>query len=66
VSRSGSLRTLSLEIEPAPNVGDAGELAARVSQRILEGLGLTVPVQVVQPEGLPRFEMKSRRFVVEA
>jgi phenylacetate-CoA ligase len=66
VSRSGSLRTLCLEIEPAPHVRDTRELAAQVSQRILEGLGLTVPVQVVQPEGLPRFEMKSRRFVVEA
>jgi hypothetical protein len=28
-------------------------------------MGLTVPVRVVAPETLPRFEMKARRFVVE-
>jgi hypothetical protein len=29
-----------------------------------EVLGLTVPVILVEPGGLPRFEMKSRRFEI--
>ncbi len=65
VSRSGALRALSLEIEPAPDAGDSRALAAQVSQRLLDALGLTVPVHAAEPGALPRFEMKARRFVIE-
>jgi len=65
VSRSGALRALSLEIEPAPDATDGRVLASQVSQRLLEALGLTVPVHVAEPGALPRFDMKARRFVIE-
>ena len=39
---------------------------AASSQQLREALGLTVPVHVVAAGTLPRFEMKARRFVVEA
>jgi phenylacetate-CoA ligase len=65
VSRSHEMRSLSLEIEPAAGQGDAAALAERVGRRLREALGLSVPVRVVEPMGLPRFEMKARRFVVE-
>ena len=65
VSRSHEMRTLSVEIEPAPGQGDGSALAALVGRRLREALGLSVPVLVVEPMGLPRFEMKARRFVVE-
>jgi phenylacetate-CoA ligase len=65
VSRSHEMRTLSLEVEPTPSGGNAGDLAARLGRRLREALGLNVPVRVVAPGGLPRFEMKARRFVVE-
>jgi len=64
VSRSGALRALSLEIEPALEARDVRALAAQVSQRLLEALGLTVPVHVVEPGALPRFELKAHRFVI--
>jgi len=65
VSRSHEMRSLSVEIEPAPGQGDGSALAALVGRRLREALGLSVPVRVVEPMGLPRFEMKARRFVVE-
>jgi phenylacetate-CoA ligase len=65
ISRSHEMRSLSVEIEPAPGHGDDAALAALVSRRLREALGLSVPVRVVEPMGLPRFEMKARRFVVE-
>ena len=65
VSRSHEMRTLSLEIEPAAGNGDGAALAAAVGKRLREALGLSVPVRVVEPMGLPRFEMKARRFVLE-
>jgi phenylacetate-CoA ligase len=63
VSRSHEMRALSLEVEPAPGVQDA--LAPRLERRLREAMGLNVPVRVVAPGSLPRFEMKARRFVVE-
>jgi hypothetical protein len=37
-----------------------------VASKLREALGLTVPIRVVAAGTLPRFEMKSSRFVVEA
>jgi phenylacetate-CoA ligase len=65
VSRSHEMRSLVLEIEPVAGQADGAALAARVGRRLREALGLTVPVRVVEPGALPRFEMKARRFVVE-
>jgi phenylacetate-CoA ligase len=66
VSRHGAMRALDLDIELAPTVADGAGVAARVSQQLREALGLTVPVHVAAAGSLPRFEMKARRFVVEA
>ncbi len=66
VSRTGALRALSLEIELTPEVGDQAAVAHRVASHLREALGLTVPVRVVAAGALPRFEMKSSRFVVES
>ena len=64
-SRNGAMRTLSIEIEPAPGAGDLGALAEKLSQQLFVALGLTVPARIAEPGSLPRFEMKARRFVVE-
>ncbi len=65
VREFAALRSLTVEVEPDPGAGDLAALAAAVGQRLREALGLTAPVRVVEPGGLPRFEMKARRFVVE-
>lgn len=61
----GPLRALSLEIESVPGCGDPDGLIRRVVSAAREAIGLTLPVQLVPPDTLPRFEMKSRRFVIE-
>jgi hypothetical protein len=40
-------------------------LAQQVSDRLRTGLGLTVPVLIVERGALPRFDMKARRVVIE-
>jgi phenylacetate-CoA ligase len=65
VTRVGAMRSLSLEVEPNGASTDRRALGARVSLRLREALGLGVPVQVVDPGSLPRFELKARRLVVE-
>ena len=65
--RRGAMRSLSVEIELGAAAGDgAGDRRAACRSELREALGLTVPVHVVDAGTLPRFEMKARRFVVEA
>ena len=65
VSRSGALRSLAVEVELTAATADLRGVTTRITQRLREALGLTVPIQIVAPDSLPRFEMKARRFVVE-
>ena len=65
VSRAGIVRSLAIEVELTPAAPDARLVTTRITQRLREALGLTVPIQVAMPNSLPRFEMKARRFVVE-
>lgn len=65
VSSAGALRSLAVEVELALSATDPAVTVARLVDRLGEGLGLSVPVRVVAPGTLPRFEMKARRFVVE-
>jgi len=64
-SRSGSMWSLSIEVEPAPGTGDVATLPWRLSHQLREALGLNVPVYLAEPGSLPRFEMKARRLVVK-
>ena len=65
VAYSGAMRTLSMEIEVDPSVADPSDIPAKLSLQLREAIGLTVPVRIIEPGSLPRFEMKARRFVVE-
>jgi phenylacetate-CoA ligase len=62
VASRGALRELSLEIEVLPGGAPPHD---RIAAAMRETLGLTVPVRIVDAGMLPRFEMKSRRFIVE-
>ena len=63
VRSEGALRAMTVEVEVAPGAEPAAAVAA---DRLRDALGLTVPVNPVSAGVLPRFEMKARRFVVEA
>jgi phenylacetate-CoA ligase len=65
VSWTGSMRSLSIDVETAPGSADGDGLAAKIARELRIALGLTVPVRIVEAGVLPRFEMKARRFVVE-
>ena len=65
VTAAGPLHELSIEVEVVPQAGDPAAVAGRVGQVVQEALGLTVPVRAVGAGTLPRFELKSRRFVVQ-
>jgi phenylacetate-CoA ligase len=65
VLRGAAMRSLSVEIELVPGAADGPGTALRVSRELKEALGLTVPVQAVEPGALPRHEMKARRFFVK-
>jgi phenylacetate-CoA ligase len=65
VSTRDALHSLTLEIELGPGAPDDADVAAQVAQALREAMALTVPVRVVAPETLPRFDMKARRFVVQ-
>jgi phenylacetate-CoA ligase len=64
VAREGAMRTLAIEIELEPAAPDAGAVPQRVAGDLRQALGLTVSVQVVAAGSLPRYELKSKRFIV--
>lgn len=68
VTAPGAMRSLTVDVELAPQIPlgtDAAEhIVARVARDLREALGLSVQVRAVEPETLPRFEMKASRFVV--
>jgi phenylacetate-CoA ligase len=65
VTRAGAMPAFSLEIEPAPGTADVAATVMQLTYQLREALGLTIPVRIVEPGALPRFEMKARRFIVE-
>jgi phenylacetate-CoA ligase len=64
VSKTAAMPSIRVELEVGA-AGDPAGISVKVAHHLREALGLTVPVHVVQAGTLPRFEMKSLRFVVE-
>jgi len=63
VFTGASRSELSLRIEAEHGAGKPGEVAHRVQQALQARLNLRIPVTAVPADSLPRFEMKSRRWV---
>ena len=57
--------TMEIEVVAAENAEEAETTAMRLARQLRQSFGLTVPVAVVRPGTLPRFEVKARRFVIE-
>jgi phenylacetate-CoA ligase len=60
VSTDRSMVELRMEVEAS---GDADGLVHRLEAALRDSLALRIPVEVVAPGTLPRFEMKARRWV---
>ncbi len=63
VDRSGTLVELRLRIEPQPECAEPDGLAERVAGALHTVFNLRVPVSLAAPGSLPRFEMKSKRWI---
>jgi len=63
VSAAQALTELRLEIEPTAACTRPDLLGESVADALATALALRVPVNVVPPGSLPRFEMKARRWV---
>lgn len=61
VRAEGALRELRIEIEPDPAA--PADLARRLEGAFQSRLALRVPVLILEPGTLPRFEMKARRWI---
>ncbi len=57
-----SMTELSLEIEPDQNGGGTSSLQTRLERSLQTVLNLRVPVRLLPPGSLPRFEMKAQRW----
>ncbi len=63
VRHSDGLHDLAIQVEPAKPSSDPDELTARLQEKLREVLSIRIPVSLVPPGTLPRFEMKARRWV---
>jgi len=59
----GPMVELSLEIEAVPDVQHPESLIPRLEEFFQTALNLRVPVRLLPPGSLPRFEMKAQRWV---
>jgi phenylacetate-CoA ligase len=62
VDQSKSLAELYLRIEPRAGCADPAALLQRVQGALQASFHLRVPAALVPPGGLPRFEMKAKRW----
>jgi phenylacetate-CoA ligase len=62
VTSGADLTEMRIEVEPAPSCANPNRLGAAVADALALALALRVPVTVVAPGSLPKFEMKARRW----
>jgi phenylacetate-CoA ligase len=58
-----TLPELRIQIEAAPDHAGHSTLAHRLEAALTNAFTLRIPVSLVPPGSLPRFEMKARRWV---
>jgi len=66
IRRDTTATDAHIEVEPHATCPDAAALVSRVEQTLRDAFILRIPVRAVGPGTLPRFEMKARRWVVQA
>jgi phenylacetate-CoA ligase len=63
ICQAGSMTEMQIGIEPGPGCTDGERLSKQVEAKLRSAFHLRVPVSVCAPGELPRFEMKSRRWI---
>jgi phenylacetate-CoA ligase len=54
--------TVQMEADPDLDEGDYGDLRDDLEAEMHEAIGVRIDFEVVEPQSLPRYELKSRRF----
>lgn len=62
VTLKQSMHHMTIEIEPTPSADSREKLLARINREIKDRLNFQAEIIGVEPEALPRFELKGRRF----
>lgn len=63
VERRRSLPQLEVRVEPLPGA-DVDQLSRTIESALSTSFSLRIPVTLVQPQTLPRWEMKARRWII--
>ena len=63
IQNSIRMTEMKLIVEPVPQCNDCQGLCNRLEHSLRNAFQLRVPVEVVKPGGLPRFEFKAKRWV---
>lgn len=62
VFQQSDMNEMAIRVEPTPDHVDE-KLSHRVEQAFKLNLSLRIPIEIVAPNTLPRFEMKAKRWV---
>ena len=60
---NSTMSELNIFIEPTAQCADTAGLAQSIELAFRTALSLRVPITIVEPGGLPRFELKAKRWV---
>lgn len=63
ISEDRGLLVMRIKVEPSPDCGDTEGLVARLQKEFHHTFSLKIPIELVEPGSLPRFEMKHKRWV---
>lgn len=63
VANDRGMSEMTLQVEPTHDVADADQLCRDIAEALREQMQLRVPVSAVEPDALPRFEMKAKRWI---
>src|SRR5439155_23779728 len=62
INTRAALPEMRIQIEPGPECADAAALRRKLERAFETALALRVPITMVPPGTLPRFEMKAKRW----
>jgi phenylacetate-CoA ligase len=63
IGAPSAMTELTLQLEPAPDCVDPDALGEAVAAALRSAFNLRIPISLVSPGALPRFELKARRWV---
>lgn len=66
IGAPSTMAELTLQLEPAPDCVDPDALGEAVAAALRSAFNLRIPISLVSPGALPRFELKARRWVRKA